>query len=226
MSVDDWLKLAFGVPFFHSSARAGSDGGQSKAGSAQTGTSLSGVPQGKPAVAPGPSLSPPQDGTGGDAQSSDHTKSSRAKYSAAPLSPPTYCGGALPADIEAVARAICIARDLNPDTLHQHYEGETDPRNMGQPWPTDALLTSRNFLAHYGWRHHISVAHAAIAARPDSGMVPVPRGLLQRVQNALSFAQSALRCGEPWTEICRKDIHEPAVELRALLHRAGETSGS
>lgn len=59
------------------------------------------------------------------------------------------------AEIEAAARAIHVAKGLNPDALHEHREGEA--------WPKDAELHNGN-PAHYGWRNSVKLAHPALIA--------------------------------------------------------------
>lgn len=59
------------------------------------------------------------------------------------------------AEIEAAARAIHVAKGLNPDALHEHREGEA--------WPKDAELHNGN-PAHYGWRSSVKLARPALIA--------------------------------------------------------------
>ncbi len=58
---------------------------------------------------------------------------------------------------EAIARAICKAKGVNPDCLHQNYDDEPIDH-------TDA----RGRTYHYGWRNQLHLADAAILA---SGLV-------------------------------------------------------
>lgn len=61
--------------------------------------------------------------------------------------------------VERVARAICTARGLDPNTLFQHFDHEA--------WPEDShFINSRRERCpmHYGWRKHVDMAKAAIAA--------------------------------------------------------------
>jgi len=70
-------------------------------------------------------------------------------------------------ELEAVARAICAARSISPDSLYQHnFEGDypTDDRReyvdafTGEP---------RVMLFHFAWRHSVPAAQAALdALRP------------------------------------------------------------
>lgn len=69
-------------------------------------------------------------------------------------------------DEEAVARAVCVARGLNPDCLHQ---GEPDEGAPDGYWSQQNPFTGelRQVPWHYGWRKHLPVARAILALFPS-----------------------------------------------------------
>jgi hypothetical protein len=88
--------------------------------------------------------------------------------------------------IELVARAIHTARGHNPDTLHQHIDfGDGNPQ-----YPNDkteqyaAFNEPKTRHLHYGWRHDVKTAKAAIeayeAAKP-SEISGIERGTIEHL---------------------------------------------
>ena len=67
--------------------------------------------------------------------------------------------------VERLARALCEAREINPNCLYQHHEWEE--------YPTDKEMASLNnqlepttITLHYAWRHRVKDAKAALAVMP------------------------------------------------------------
>lgn len=98
----------------------------------------------------------------------------------------------------AIARAICTAKGVNPDCLHQNYD-DNEPIDH-----TDA----RGRTYHYGWRNQLHIADAAILA---SGIVQDEAGIraderekcAARVQD-MKFPKPIKGCR--YEHVCRHEI--------------------
>lgn len=66
--------------------------------------------------------------------------------------------------IEAMARALCHARGLNPDTLYQHHEWEDWPVDERQEHTDPFTREQHVTLMHRGWRKRVPDATAALTA--------------------------------------------------------------
>ena len=86
--------------------------------------------------------------------------------------------------VERVARAICQSKDLNPDCLYQHNEGEDWPEDSRNEYIDAFTKEPRVMLFHKAWRHSEKAARAALAAMPQ----PVDREAVLRVLEPLANA--------------------------------------
>lgn len=149
--------------------------------------------------------------------------------------------------IELVARAIHAARGHNPDTLHQHIDfGDGKPQ-----YPNDkteqyaAFNEPRTRHLHYGWRHDVKTAKAAIeayeAAKPSE--IPViNKAFGERLHPKVSKAYDKWvkanhdnpmikgNCGfetflAGWQthEATKRESSDQTIMLKALQEIAGQT---